>query len=146
MPRVSFTIIWKLENFTFLPKTSQHEQVTSPLFVADNMEKTSWNLLLRTPAYSQTGYSNDDEFRFYLSKSSQTEPNLISVDYELSILSRRGLKEKSVSVNKFRFHMGNSLGTPLCIPRDEIFDKREILPGDTLTVQCLKGNFLVFKS
>ncbi|GBN50550.1 hypothetical protein AVEN_239036-1 [Araneus ventricosus] len=131
--RVGFTIIWKIENFSLVPKLSKTELIRSPSFTADNLDKTSWYLLLYPVGFSQ---DNRDTFLSKLHKNSGRGPNWISLDYELSILYKADSEEKPVTVRRFCCHASNAYGKPVFIAPHDIFNRREILPGDTLTVLC----------
>ncbi|KAF8770844.1 TD and POZ domain-containing protein 1-like [Argiope bruennichi] len=112
--RAGFTFIWKIENFSLFPKLSKQNVIRSPVFIADNLNESCWCLELHPTGFS---LENKDAFIFCLFNIYEIGALAITLDYELSILS-------------------NGPGPYLLTTPREIFCKREILPGDTLTVQC----------
>ncbi|CAL1292941.1 unnamed protein product [Larinioides sclopetarius] len=135
--KVGFTVIWKIENFSLATKLPKNDYVQSPVFTTDNLHETSWHLHLLPVARARAReYGNKNTFSFRLFKVKEFQRNCILLDYELSILCNGDSKVKSVTVREFYFHIGNAYGTSLDITPHEIFNKPEILPRDTLTVQC----------
>ncbi|GBN50549.1 Speckle-type POZ protein B [Araneus ventricosus] len=127
--RLCFTFIWKIENFSFVPMLNG--TIESPVFTADNLYETCWCLELQPTGCYQD--KKDIDFRL---RKTKMGPKYINLDYELSILSSGDTKVKSVTESAFRFQSSNYLGRPFRISPDEIFNRGEILLGDTLTVQC----------
>ncbi|GBN97939.1 Speckle-type POZ protein B [Araneus ventricosus] len=119
--KVDFTFVWRIENFSLI-----RQRCASPIFIADTLRTSRWRLYLNL----QDDKSQDFELVQFDKKELP-----VYLFYELSILGDGGLKEKSVALSKLFMHKSSYPTPPLQIPQD-IFNKREILPGDTLTVLC----------
>ncbi|GIX90719.1 speckle-type POZ protein B [Caerostris darwini] len=130
--RNEFTFIWRVENYSHCWHKFG-EELVSPVFVVDLMQKTAWTLCL----YPR-GYDDCHFISFFLQREElDVGPPVIEVNYELSFLAPDGSNLFKAGKNEF-FKNGSGYGKSRFAPRSEVLiEKRDLyLPQDTLTVCC----------
>ncbi|GBM07237.1 hypothetical protein AVEN_25492-1 [Araneus ventricosus] len=132
--RKSFTITWRIKNFSFCWQRDA-EELTSPKFFIDGLEGSKWTLFL----FPRASRSKEEGFLtcYLLHESDENDPHEVEIDYELSALGCDGLPLESVSFTKCAMH-GNEWTSPLILQQKTVFlEKRDaFLPKDTLTIRC----------
>ncbi|GBN88592.1 Speckle-type POZ protein [Araneus ventricosus] len=127
--RNEYTIFWCIENYSHCWHKNG-EELLSPLFTADGLEGTAWNLLL----YPR-GKSNEDQgfISLFLMRSAKDDgPESASVKYKLSVLAAVGSTiSSSKQDNTFERKVGR--GREKFMRLDEMHYH---LPQDILTVCC----------
>ncbi|GFY61334.1 speckle-type POZ protein B [Trichonephila inaurata madagascariensis] len=124
------TFHWKIEHFSCLwHKTG--ENITSPVFIADSVEKTKWCLWL----YPK-GDLNETYVACYLQRLPSTKgPNSISINYELSFISENSILQPSVTLEDV-FENGQIKGKREFMKQEKFHSHTNLFPKDTLTVIC----------
>ncbi|GFU42078.1 hypothetical protein NPIL_351671 [Nephila pilipes] len=128
--RNACTFLWKIENFS-CAWHRKGEKIESPLFVADDMERTEWRLLLYPG-----GDSNENFIAYYLKRYEYSKGSYsIEIDYELSFLVEDGTILQPSITSKNKFTKNQEKGASQFKTRAEIFSTK-CLPEDTLTAYC----------
>ncbi|GBM07235.1 hypothetical protein AVEN_25491-1 [Araneus ventricosus] len=132
--RKSFTITWRIKNFSFCWQRKV-EELSGPTFFIEGMEGSKWTLIL-FPQATRSKERGTIACYFYL-ENEENGPHEVEIDYELSALGCDGLPLATASFTKSTMQ-GNEWSSPLLLQKNTVFlEKRdEFLPKDSLTVRC----------
>ncbi|GIX85980.1 speckle-type POZ protein [Caerostris extrusa] len=124
-----FIFTWVIENFSFCYQ--RYEQTfKSPMFIADNMEKSKWIVLL----YPR-GWKDDNYISVFLRRENYN-PFSHKVNFEFQLVAVDGVL-KTMRGNNHLFNTNLSPGFPDFLHRDRIINDRDFyLPHDTFTLRC----------
>ncbi|GBN61419.1 TD and POZ domain-containing protein 3 [Araneus ventricosus] len=133
--RKCFTFIWKIKNFNFC---SSNSGIHSPVFFAHVLGGTNWTVYL---------YSDDKDLpgclSCYIRRQNDSGPQLLQLDYELSLLAGNGsVLYSEIFLKKLYMTFNTDWKTALHVNKDEVFlHKKDLfMPDDTLTIRCRMWN------
>ncbi|GFT01645.1 TD and POZ domain-containing protein 5 [Nephila pilipes] len=133
----SFSFTWVIENFSYCWQ-KKDEEISSPAFTVETMEKTKWKLILY-PKESVVDDVQEDFISFYLERQENSKgPANFTIFYEFSFVGADGSLLVSTELLKYSFQKDEMFGCENFVKRNEVLQirKKDFLSEDALTIRC----------
>ncbi|GFU74284.1 TD and POZ domain-containing protein 4 [Trichonephila clavipes] len=129
-----FSFTWVIENFNFCWQ-KKGENILSPAFIADTIERSRWKLMLYPEGDLIT---KDGSISFFLKREEDSKgPTDLRIFFQLSFLSASGSVVMSSRIFEHPFKRGKCGGVLDFMKKESLqLNRQQSLPEDILTAHC----------